>query len=164
MSHHRWHGGAARRGRLTRNFECRYAHKEGRFVNLWWTGVWSEPEQQHFFIGRDITALKAAQRALGNREASLNRAQHLAHMGSICVNLQTEETDWSDEVYRIFGVTRETFVPSRDNYFRMIHPDDRVTVRAIQKQVRQGINPQPMEYRISFNPTAQSASSTGRAR
>jgi signal transduction histidine kinase/ActR/RegA family two-component response regulator len=31
---------------------------------------------------------------------------------------------------------------------RMVHPDDRATVRAIQEQVRPGINPQPMEYRI----------------
>jgi PAS domain S-box-containing protein len=45
----------ARRGRLTRNFECRYLHKDGRVVPLMWTGVWSEPEQQHFFIGRDMT-------------------------------------------------------------------------------------------------------------
>src|SRR5262245_43171719 len=45
----------ARRGRVMRNFECRYVHKDGRVVTLAWTGVWSEPEQQHFFIGRDMT-------------------------------------------------------------------------------------------------------------
>jgi PAS domain S-box-containing protein len=45
----------ARRGRLMRNFECRYVHRDGRNVALTWTGVWSEPEQQHFFIGRDMT-------------------------------------------------------------------------------------------------------------
>ena len=38
-----------------RHFECRYRHKSGREVTLAWTGVWSEPEQQHFFIGRDMT-------------------------------------------------------------------------------------------------------------
>jgi PAS domain S-box-containing protein len=45
----------ARRGRQTRNFDCRYIHKGGHAVPLTWTGVWSEPEQQHFFIGRDMT-------------------------------------------------------------------------------------------------------------
>jgi PAS domain S-box-containing protein len=44
----------ARRGRLTRNFDCRYVHKDGQVVPLAWMGVWSEPEQQHFFIGRDM--------------------------------------------------------------------------------------------------------------
>jgi diguanylate cyclase (GGDEF)-like protein/PAS domain S-box-containing protein len=55
---------AARRGRNTRNFETRYNHKDGRIVTLAWTGVWSEVEQQHFFIGRDITERKEAEEKL----------------------------------------------------------------------------------------------------
>jgi PAS domain S-box-containing protein len=46
---------AARRGRSQRYFECRYVHKSGHAVLLQWTGVWSEQEQQHYFIGRDVT-------------------------------------------------------------------------------------------------------------
>src|SRR5438552_12038745 len=64
---------SARRDRLAHNFECRYVHKEGRIVALWWTGVWSEPEQQHFFIGRDITALKATEQRLRERSDELAR-------------------------------------------------------------------------------------------
>jgi len=45
----------ARSGQRMRNFECRYVHKDGHVVPLAWTGVWSEPDQQHFFIGRDMT-------------------------------------------------------------------------------------------------------------
>jgi PAS domain S-box-containing protein len=45
----------ARRGQVMRNFECRYVHRDGHIVPLTWTGVWSEPDQQHFFIGRDMT-------------------------------------------------------------------------------------------------------------
>jgi PAS domain S-box-containing protein len=45
----------ARRARSKRNFDCRYVHKDGHIVTLAWTGVWSEPEHQHFFIGRDMT-------------------------------------------------------------------------------------------------------------
>jgi PAS domain S-box-containing protein len=44
----------ARRGRLTRNFDCAYVSKTGEVVPLAWMGFWSEPEQQHFFIGRDM--------------------------------------------------------------------------------------------------------------
>jgi PAS domain S-box-containing protein len=46
---------SARAGKQTRNFETRYVHKHGHAVTLSWTGVWSEPEQLHFFIGRDMT-------------------------------------------------------------------------------------------------------------
>src|SRR5882672_646317 len=65
---------AARRGRRTRNFDCRYVHKEGRVVTLWWTGVWSEPEQQHFFIGRDITSLRATEQRLREQTDALMRS------------------------------------------------------------------------------------------
>jgi diguanylate cyclase (GGDEF)-like protein/PAS domain S-box-containing protein len=54
----------ARRGRHTRNFETRYVHKGGRIVPLAWSGVWSEPEQKHFFFGRDMTERKAAEEQL----------------------------------------------------------------------------------------------------
>jgi len=54
----------ARAGRSTRNFETRYIHKNGRVVTLAWSGVWSEPEQKHFFVGRDMTERKAAEARL----------------------------------------------------------------------------------------------------
>ncbi len=66
----------ARRGKEMRNFECRYVHKEGRVVPLAWTGVWSEPEAQHFFIGRDMTERLA-------QEERLNRAQRLEAVGQL---------------------------------------------------------------------------------
>jgi signal transduction histidine kinase/CheY-like chemotaxis protein len=67
---------AARRGRLTRNFETRYVHKDGRVVTLGWTGVWSPTAQQHFFIGRDMTERLAA-------EERLRRAQRLEAIGQL---------------------------------------------------------------------------------
>ena len=54
----------ARKGQHTRNFETRYVHKSGRIVPLAWSGVWSEPEQRHFFFGRDMTERKAAEEQL----------------------------------------------------------------------------------------------------
>jgi diguanylate cyclase (GGDEF)-like protein/PAS domain S-box-containing protein len=59
----------ARAGRDTRNFESRYVHKDGHVVAMAWSGVWSDPEQKHFFFGRDMTEHKAAEEKL----------KHLAH-------------------------------------------------------------------------------------
>ena len=61
----------ARRGHLTRHFECRYVHADGRVMTLTWTGIWSEPEQQHFFIGRDITEARETERRLHERWVSM---------------------------------------------------------------------------------------------
>ncbi len=60
---------SARRGHQNRNFDTRYIGKNGLIVTLAWTGVWSEPEQKHFFIGRDMTEAKKAE----------ERLRHLAH-------------------------------------------------------------------------------------
>jgi len=56
----------ARHGQLTRNFETRYLHRSGELVSLAWSGVWSEPEQRHFFFGRDMTQRNAAEAKLRN--------------------------------------------------------------------------------------------------
>jgi diguanylate cyclase (GGDEF)-like protein/PAS domain S-box-containing protein len=54
----------ARTGQDIRNFETRYVHKGGRIVPLAWSGVWSEPEQKHFFFGRDMTERNVAEERL----------------------------------------------------------------------------------------------------
>jgi len=54
----------ARTGRETCNFETRYVHKNGCPVTLAWSGVWSEPEQKHYFFGRDMTERKLAEENL----------------------------------------------------------------------------------------------------
>ncbi|HWP17211.1 MAG TPA: PAS domain S-box protein [Xanthobacteraceae bacterium] len=66
----------ARRGRDPRNFECRYVHKDGHLVPLTWTGVWSEPDGQYFFIGRDMS-----ERVL--LESQLRQAQKMEAVGQL---------------------------------------------------------------------------------
>ena len=96
----------ARRGHETRNFETRYARKDGSLVSLAWTGVWSEPEKRHFFIGRDITESKKAERALRESEqmaraiidTALDAFVQLDEKGVIC--------DWSPKAEEMFGWPR----------------------------------------------------------
>jgi PAS domain S-box-containing protein len=94
---------AARRGRETRNFDCRYVHKEGRVVTLGWTGVWSEPEQQHFFIGRDITALKAAEQALRISEERFRLVVESAPNAIVMVSAGGAIEMVNAQAERIFG-------------------------------------------------------------
>ncbi|PJI37359.1 MAG: hypothetical protein CTR53_20685 [Ferrovibrio sp.] len=66
----------ARRGNQMRNFQCRYVHKDGHPVPLVWTGVWSQQEEQYFFIGRDMTEHN-------KQEERLRRAQRLDAVGQL---------------------------------------------------------------------------------
>jgi PAS domain S-box-containing protein len=54
----------ASRGGMRGTFDCRYVHKNGRIVPLSWKGLWSEPDQQHFFVGRDMTERNGLERQL----------------------------------------------------------------------------------------------------
>jgi diguanylate cyclase (GGDEF)-like protein/PAS domain S-box-containing protein len=65
---------AARLGERPRSFETRYFHKDGRVVTLACTGVWSAAEQQHFFIGRDMTERKQVEDALNDQKLKLDAA------------------------------------------------------------------------------------------
>ncbi len=105
---------AARRGRLTRNFDCRYVHKEGRVVILWWTGVWSEPEQQYFFIGRDVSALKATEQRLREQTDALvhtNRQLSAVLKASPVAIFMLDRNGsvmlWHESAERIFGYSEE---------------------------------------------------------
>jgi PAS domain S-box-containing protein len=96
----------------------------------------------------DITALKAAQESLRESQVMLNRAQQLSGTGSVVRNLTTKATEWSDEMYRIMGVTRDTFVPHSESFLSLIHPDDRANVAATVATSLQAVSEPPIEFRI----------------
>ena len=90
----------ARRGRQVRNFECRYLHKAGRVVPLSWMGVWSEPVQLHFFIGRDMTESKKAQEALRESERMARGIIDTALDAFVQMDETGRITDWNPQAER----------------------------------------------------------------
>jgi len=79
----------------------------------------------------DITEPKQAQEALRKSEERLLAAQEVAHFGSFERNLQTGAGWWSDEVYRILGVSRQECEPTFDDYLSHVHPEDLERVKAL---------------------------------
>jgi PAS domain S-box-containing protein len=67
---------AVRQGRATRNFDCRYLHRDGRIVPLTLSGAWLELEQRYFFIGRDMTERIALEQQL-RQSQKLDAIGHL---------------------------------------------------------------------------------------
>ena len=98
---------AARRGRETRNFECRYVHKDGRPVTLRWTGVWSEPEQRHFFIGRDSTLRKQLEDAELAAKEMLAAVIDASPVAIVCLSPERKVMVWSRAAQQIFGYSAE---------------------------------------------------------
>ena len=51
-------------------------------------------------------------------------AQEVAHFGSFERNLETGEGWWSDEVYRILGISPGKDEPTFKNFLKYVHPED----------------------------------------
>jgi PAS domain S-box-containing protein len=60
----------------------------------------------------------------------LSVGQRLARIGAWEFDRKNGSLVWTDEVYRIFGLDRETFTPTFDRYLALIHPDDRPRIEA----------------------------------
>ncbi len=57
-------------------------------------------------------------------------SEQISHVGHWRIGLPANELFWSEEVYRIYGVSPESFTPELDSAIRLNHPDDRHTVRS----------------------------------
>ncbi|RPJ78614.1 MAG: PAS domain S-box protein, partial [Alphaproteobacteria bacterium] len=59
---------------------------------------------------------------------TLEEAQSIAHLGSWDWNILTGDLSWSDEIYRIFGLSPRQFGASYEAFLTYIHPDDKQSV------------------------------------
>jgi PAS domain S-box-containing protein len=96
----------------------------------------------------DITALKQAQAALRESEARLERAQAIAGVGSWELDLITGRYIWSKELYRIRGVSSETFEPTLASVEAHVHPDDNQQAKEWIASLAAGFRMDPQETRI----------------
>jgi PAS domain S-box-containing protein len=95
---------------------------------------------------------KLAEGKLRDSETKLRKAQHFAHIGSWTWNVKTNQLDWSDEMYNIFGLAKETFTGVlSDVVAQAIHPHDRAKVDASNQSVIDEGKPIPLEYRIIWS-------------
>jgi PAS domain S-box-containing protein len=96
----------------------------------------------------DITALKQTQLALRESEARLDRAQEIAAIGSWEFDLATERSVWSKQMYRLRGLSPETFDPIGPAVGPDVHPDDEPLVRQYRGDLKAGIRREPIEARF----------------
>ncbi len=78
------------------------------------------------FVGtvHDVTDRRMVEEELAAQTRLLRRAERSARVGHFRRPLQGGPLYWSDETYRIFGVNKETFIPTRETAFALLHPDD----------------------------------------
>jgi diguanylate cyclase (GGDEF)-like protein/PAS domain S-box-containing protein len=96
----------------------------------------------------DITERYNAQKLLHDKERMLSESQRIAHIGSWSLELTTDWIEWSDEMYRIFGVARESFDHSTKEFIALIHPDDRAAMVTWISESLAGKPQDELDFRI----------------
>ena len=98
-------------------------------------------------IAQDITERKRAEELLRSREYFLSESQRLGHVGTWFYD-PTGPIAWSPEMYRLYGVSPDTFTPTIETFLSLIHPADRPAMQAWIAACAAGDKPGECDFRI----------------
>lgn len=113
-------------------------------------GVVLTPEFNEFLadVDKAYTSCDNDRQAFMENSQMLADAQMIAKIGSWTLNTETKEITWSDELYRIFEVDKDTFNPTYENFLAFVHPEDRSEVETNWAKTVAGENINGSEFRI----------------
>lgn len=104
----------------------------------------------------DITKHKENEEKLLRNEARLEKSQEIAHLGSWELDLTNNHLFWTDEVYRIFGLTPGEAKETYEGFLNAVHPDDREKVdKAYSGSLQNNLDGYSVEHRIIREKTGE---------
>jgi len=98
-------------------------------------------------LAHEIMEHTQAEEKLREKEHLLSEAQRRGHLGSFLYDM-TGPIHWSDELYRLYGVSPDTFIPTVESFINLIHPDDRSAMQAWIAACAAGEKPDALDFRI----------------
>jgi len=96
----------------------------------------------------DITDRRQALEGLHRQERLLSESQRIAHVGSWELDLETGRINWTEETYRLYGVSPATFGHTLSAYLELIHTGDRPAMQAWLDELQANRQPGDLEFRI----------------
>jgi PAS domain S-box-containing protein len=87
-------------------------------------------------IAVDELELMRAKRSADERQRLLDMAERMSGVGSWSFDETGGRRSWSAEVYRIHGVSRDTFKPDWPAILELYHEDDRATLERLVEEAR----------------------------
>ncbi len=102
----------------------------------------------HLSVLRDVTERRRTEQALKESRERLVEAQRIAGLGSWDIDWKTKAVRWSDEMYRLFGVTPDQFRPSVEGFFAAVPAEDRPAIERAVADALAGKAPYRVDHRI----------------
>ncbi len=109
-----------------------------------------------FILGQSVACLvawRANEDALDRERVlvkQLQEAQGIAGMGSWEWDLASDTVSWSEQLYRIFGVTKDAFDPSYHGFLERVHPEDRALVDECVQDAHRTGRPFAFDHRVEL--------------
>ena len=101
---------------------------------------------------QDITEKKELNQKLLFSENALKEAQKIAKIGSWVLDLVNHTLNWSDEIYRIFDTTPQSFGNTYESFLAYVHPEDRELLdKTFTNSIKNKIPYGPLIYRLVMN-------------
>jgi PAS domain S-box-containing protein len=98
--------------------------------------------------GVDITSRKHAELELTASRGRLAEAQRVAHIGSWQWSVADNRVTWTDELFNIYGLDRNTFVASYEGFLSRVHADDVDHTTTVIREALQRVTPFVYDHRI----------------
>lgn len=79
-------------------------------------------------LKKSVESIKQKNMELTETKEELEKARRLANLGVWEFDLVNDSLSWSDEIYKIFELDKDTVTPSYDALLKLVHLDDREEV------------------------------------
>ncbi len=123
-------------------------------LNIFSDGVGAFDADEVRFLNDLAIDLSRGIRVLRDRAASeqaealLRQMSAIAHVGAWKFDLATERIEWSEETYRLYGVSPESFDHTVPSFLRLLHEDDHAAMSEWIRACIAGETPATLEFRV----------------
>jgi len=142
-----------KKNKVLEDFETNICCKDGSFRTISWNSRSLVDQEGNSIgsiaLGRDVTERKQALEELAIQRNFLEKAQQIGQIGTWEYTITTDNTYWTEEMYKIFGIPVGTEISSK-LFFDLIHPEDKDKVQKLYKEAFE-TKMHEAEFRIIIN-------------
>lgn len=97
---------------------------------------------------RDLSRIRELDQKICISEANLAEAQRISNTGNWVWDIQGNQLDWSNQVFRLFDLSQSFYTPTYASFITFVHPDDRQKVQEAVNDALYLMKPYSIDHRI----------------
>ena len=100
-------------------------------------------------IGVEVTERQRMEEKLRHKQRLLAETQSVAQIGGWVLDISSAQMTWSDETFRLYGLSPETdATPTFEQFLALLDPADRQAMQAWREACMAGKRPPSLEFRV----------------